>query len=149
MNGPTRTITVPATLENLERLTSMVSDHLRDHGVPEKESFEVDLAVDEACTNVIRYAYGPDGGMVTVTCSVAPCEVRVCICDQGHPFDPLAVQAPDLTGGIDDRPVGGLGVHLIRSLMDHVTWEYRDGKNILCMTRHLREPVDDDESDSL
>ena len=149
MSRKTRKITVPATLDHLEELTGMVSDHLRENGVPEKAAFEIDLALDEACTNVISYAYGPGGGDVTVECTVTPTEVDVCITDHGLRFDPLAVEAPDLTGGVEDRPIGGLGVHLIRSLMDRVTYEYLDEKNILCMTRFLKAPTEEGESDNL
>lgn len=150
MNRKTRTITVPATLDHLEALTGMVTEHLSDHEIPEKMAFEVDLAVDEACTNVIRYAYGPGGeGDVTVVCSVDPHEVRVCIMDQGVPFNPLGVKPPDLTGDVEDRAIGGLGVHLIRTLMDRVTYHYRQGRNILCMTKVLTVIPENEKSDNL
>ncbi|MCU0633074.1 MAG: ATP-binding protein [Methanolinea sp.] len=149
MSRETRRITVPATLEHLATLTVTVTDLLREHGIPEKNVFEVDLAVDEACTNVIRYAYGAGQGEVTVECTVTPDEVEVCISDHGHRFDPLAVETPDLTGGVEDRPIGGLGVHLIRSLMDRVTYEYREGKNILCMAKVRERGANAGESDHL
>lgn len=150
MTRKTRRITVPATIERLEALTGMVTDHLSDHAIPEKLAFEVDLAVDEACTNVIRYAYGPSGeGDVTVVCTVTPRDVRVCIMDQGIPFNPLNVREPDLSGDVEDRAVGGLGVHLIRTLMDRVTYDYRGGKNILCMTKFLAAPPEEEKSDNL
>lgn len=147
--GVTRRLTVPATLGHLEDLTSMVTGLLREQGFPEKTIFEMDLAVDEACTNVIRYAYAPGEGEVTVECTVTPTAATVCIIDCGHPFDPLAVEPPDLSGGVEDRPIGGLGVHLIRSLMDTVTYEYTGGKNILCMTRSRTEGLPESESDHL
>lgn len=128
-------LTLPATLEHLEDLTGMVSEHLEAHGVSERDLFEVDLAVDEACTNVIKYAYGPEGGSVQLECLVTDSEVKVCITDSGRPFNPLEVEIPDLTAGLEDRPIGGLGVHLIRSLMTEVEYEYRDHRNVLCMTR--------------
>ena len=145
----TRSLTVPATLEHLEALTGMVTGFLREQGFPEKTVFEMDLAVDEACTNVIRYAYAPGDGEVTVECTVSPTCARVCITDNGHPFDPLAVKTPDLTGGVEERPIGGLGVHLIRSLMDMVTYEYAAGKNILCMTKSREDVPSGSESDHL
>jgi serine/threonine-protein kinase RsbW len=135
MTRAVRSLTLPATLEHLEELTGMVSEHLEAHGVSEKDLFEVDLAVDEACTNVIKYAYGPRGGSVHLECLVTDSEVCVCITDSGRPFNPLEVEVPDLTAELDDRPIGGLGVHLIRSLMNEVKYEYRDGRNVLCMTR--------------
>ncbi|OPY45728.1 MAG: serine-protein kinase RsbW [Methanoregulaceae archaeon PtaU1.Bin222] len=150
MKRNTRTITVPATLDHLEALTGMVTEHLSAHMIPEKVAFEVDLAVDEACTNVIRYAYDPGGeGDVTVICSIDPHEVRVCIMDQGVPFNPLDVKPPDLTGDVEDRAIGGLGVHLIRTLMDRVSYHYRQGKNILCMTKGLPIHPKDEKSDNL
>lgn len=144
-----RRITVPATLENLEALTGMVAEFLREHGFPEQSIFETDLAVDEACTNVIRYAYAPEEGEVTVVCTVTSGGATVCITDSGRPFNPLDVAAPDLSGSIEDRPIGGLGVHLIRSLMDEVTYEYVEGKNILCMTRYRGDGSPRSNSDHL
>lgn len=149
MSERTREITLPAILENLGVLTGMISDHLREHGVPGKEAFAVDLAVDEACTNVIKYAYGSGVGEITVACTVDPGEVRVCISDGGTPFDPLEVRAPDLSGSVEDRPIGGLGVHLIRSLMDRVSYEYRGGRNVLCMAKCWNASPGNGESDNL
>lgn len=150
MNPKTRSITVPATIDHLEALTGMVTSHLSDHSVPDKVAFEVDLAVDEACTNVIRYAYEPAGeGEVTVVCTVTPCEVSVCIMDLGVPFNPLNVREPDLSGDVEDRAIGGLGVHLIRTLMDKVSYDYRGGKNILCMTKFLAATPEEEKSDNL
>lgn len=145
----TRRITVPATLEHLESLTGMVTGFLKEEGFPEKNIFEMDLAVDEACTNVIRYAYAPGEGEVTVECTVTPDGAKVCIIDCGNPFDPLAVEAPDLSGSVEDRPIGGLGVHLIRSLMDSVTYQYTGGRNILCMTKTRGGVLPGSESDNL
>lgn len=147
--GVTRRLTVPATLGHLEELTGMVTGLLKEHGFPEKTIFEMDLAVDEACTNIIRYAYMPGEGEVTLECTVTPTSATVCIIDSGHPFDPLAVEPPDLSGGVEDRPIGGLGVHLIRNLMDTVTYEYTGGKNILCMTRFRKPGEQSNESDHL
>lgn len=98
----------------------------------------LNLALEEAVTNVILYAY-PEGsdGLVDIEAVIRKDQLRFVISDSGKPFDPTAAPEADITLGVDDRPIGGLGIFLVRNIMDDVRYERTDGKNILTMTKNL------------
>jgi anti-sigma regulatory factor (Ser/Thr protein kinase) len=98
----------------------------------------LNVALDEAVSNAINHGYD-DGarGEIAVRLRHRPGSVLVEIEDDGRPFDPLQTPPPDLTSPLAERPIGGLGVHLIRNLMDEVTYARHDGRNILKMVKNL------------
>jgi len=98
--------------------------------------FAIQLAVDEACSNTILYGY-PDGepGTITIACTADGETVRVTVTDDGVPFDPLTVPPPRLDIPAEERPIGGLGIHFIRTVMDSVTYAREGGKNVLSMEK--------------
>ena len=93
------------------------------------------LAVEEAITNVIVHGYREQGGEVDVTCRATRGIVEVQIEDAASPFNPLLLPEPDLTTDIEDRHVGGLGIFLIRQVMDEIVYRYENGKNILVLVK--------------
>lgn len=97
----------------------------------------LNLALEEAITNVIMYAY-PEGadGVVNIDATVDGKNVSVVIADNGIAFDPTAKEEIDITAGIDERPIGGLGIHLVRTIMDNVSYERKEEKNILTITKN-------------
>jgi len=97
----------------------------------------LNLALEEAITNVIMYAY-PEGtdGVVNIDATVDGKNVSVVIADNGIAFDPTAKEEIDITAGIDERPIGGLGIHLVRTIMDNVNYERKEEKNILTITKN-------------
>ena len=99
---------------------------------------QVHLAVEEAVVNVINYAY-PDGkgGFVTVKAMSDGHELRLVVIDSGVPFDPTRREKTDVTLSVEDRPVGGLGIFLVRELMDSINYERVDGRNILMMIKNI------------
>lgn len=100
--------------------------------------FEVQTAVDEACTNIMKYAYPEKGGVITVTCEMQGNDFVVTIKDKGKPFDPSSVPPPDLEADLDKRKIGGLGIHLMRKLMDDVSYSFDAEKgNRLVMRKML------------
>lgn len=102
-------------------------------------AMSLNLALEEAVTNVILYAY-PEGtdGMVEITAIIRPKkEIEFIVDDSGRPFDPTAAERPDLELSVDDRPVGGLGIHIVRSIMDMVSYTREGGHNILKMKKML------------
>ncbi len=125
-------IRVPARLENLEKLVEFALDALRRTGVGEREAAPVHLAIDEACTNCISYAY-PEGqeGEIELACRIEPEEIVFTIRDWGRPFNPLKAEAPDLSLGIEDRPVGGLGIYLMKKSCDRLEYRREEGANVL------------------
>lgn len=101
-----------------------------------KGVFEVRTAVDEACTNIIKYAYPGQNGMITITCEKRGDDFVVTIKDNGKPFDPSSVPPPDLGADLDKRKIGGLGTYLMRILMDDVSYSFDAKKgNTLVMRK--------------
>ena len=114
---------VDARVENLAAIRAFIEQACARAGAPSSACFDLKLAVDEACTNIIEHGYaGGTGGAISIACDATPHEMRVTIVDSGRAFDPAAVSAPDLSAGWEDRVVGGLGWHLIRRSVDEVDY---------------------------
>ena len=103
-------------------------------------TFRVSLVIDELAQNVVDYAYSDTHGDVEVAVTSRDETVVIEIVDEGQPFDPLTeAPAPDLTSPIEDRPIGGLGVHFTTTLMDDVEYSRESGRNCLkIVTRKVR-----------
>ena len=99
----------------------------------------LNLALEEAVTNVILYAY-PEGsdGLVDIEAIIHKDHLKFIISDSGKAFDPTAAPEVDITLDVEDRPIGGLGIFLVRNIMDSVQYERVDGKNILTMSKNLQ-----------
>lgn len=100
--------------------------------------FTLRLVVEEIVVNIVNYAY-PEGvdGELNVGITASDTEITLVFSDGGTPFDPLAKDDPDTTLGIDERPIGGLGIFLVKQMMDTVTYRYENGCNILTMSKLL------------
>lgn len=123
-----------ASLENLEELVAHVSGSARDAGLDTKRISEIQIATEEALVNVMSYAYGSGQGEVEVACGAAGADDFVIeITDGGEPFDPLSMAEPDTSADVFERKIGGLGILLIRKLMDEVRYRREGGRNILTM----------------
>lgn len=98
----------------------------------------LNLALEEAVTNVIMYAY-PKGsdGLVDIEAVIRPSSIDFAIIDSGIPFDPTTVPEAQVDASLEDRPIGGLGIYLVRSIMDSVSYRRYEGKNILSMTKKI------------
>ncbi|MGR8934351.1 MAG: ATP-binding protein [Gammaproteobacteria bacterium] len=99
---------------------------------------QVNLALEELIVNTIDYGY-PDGrgGTIDVLIETGAGEIRITLEDDGDAFDPFALQPPDLSLAIEDRPVGGLGIHLVRSYMDSYRYDCVNGRNRIVLDKHL------------
>ena len=130
------------TLKNASRqvghLSSFVKDVLARLPLPPKQAGEIRLAVEEAVVNVMEYAY-PVGteGNVTVEVKSDGRQVKFVISDTGVAFDPTKRSDADTTLSAEDRPIGGLGILLVRKLMDSINYERVDGKNILTLRKTI------------
>ena len=99
---------------------------------------KLNLALEEAVANVILYAYpGDREGRVDIDAFIGEGRLTFLITDSGVPFDPTAKADPDLSAGVEERPIGGLGIHLVRTIMDTVSYERRGEKNILTLTINI------------
>ena len=132
-------LTVEARPESIPRIIDFVDGELDGLGCPVKTKTQIDIAIDELCSNIARYAYDGESGKMTVTVEgeSAPGTVSISFQDEGKPFNPLASEDPDVTLSARERRVGGLGIFLVRKSMDDVRYEYRDGKNILTIRKTL------------
>lgn len=131
-------IQLPAKIENMELLVQFISDIARKLGFSGKRVKEIELATEEALVNIINYAYPDHSGDIKVTCTQDPSKALVIkIEDTGIAFDISSLKDPDISAGISDREVGGLGVFLIRKLMDKVQYHRKNKKNILELVIHI------------
>ena len=127
--------TLPAVTEALPGLLDALAAWLDEHGVLAPPRDDLLLALDEAVSNVIEHGYSDVPGRMTVSAREATGGIELRVADDASPFDPLAAPLPDLDAPLEDRPIGGLGVFLIRQLMDRVEYRREDGQNVLVMSR--------------
>lgn len=130
-------LTVIATLENYDQVAEFVEGELEKREVPMEAEAQIDIALDEIYTNVVKYAYGDDPGEVTVRLDFTEDykSVKMTISDAGIPYDPLKRPDPDVSLEAEARQIGGLGIYMVKKLMDEVSYEYRGGMNILRMRK--------------
>lgn len=138
--GTAKELTVEATVDNLNKVTSFVEEALEENGCPMKAQMQINIAIDEIFSNISYYAYQPNTGDVTVQLEISeePAEVTITFIDQGIPYDPLSQEEPDTTLSADERKIGGLGIFMVKKSMDDLSYEYKDGKNILKMKKAFR-----------
>lgn len=132
-------LSVNATIENIAPVTDFVNGELEALDCPKRVQRQIDVAIDELFGNIAHYAYNPDVGPATVRVEVTqePLAVVITFIDHGVPYDPLSREAPDVHAPLEARQPGGLGIFLVRQTMDDVTYEYKDGENILSIKKRL------------
>ena len=130
---------VAARVENLDIVNEFIDEKLEAVGCSPRIQMQVDLAVEEIFINIASYAYRPGEGPVTIRVSVEEDPIRVILTfiDNGKPFDPLAREEADVTLPVEKRRIGGLGIFLVKKTMDSVTYEYKDGQNILTVVKNV------------
>ncbi len=137
MSARRQTLTLRNDLGELERLTAFIDAFCAPLRPSEKDVMSFQLALEEAVTNVIQHAYR-DGAEHTFTVALhagADDRVTAVLTDDGPAYDPLARPEVDITRPLEEREIGGLGVHLVKKLMDVARYERRDGRNILTLER--------------
>ena len=132
-------LTIDATVENIEKVTEFVNERLEACDCPMKAQMQIDVAIDELFSNISHYAYDPDVGPATVRVETKkdPLSVIITFIDNGKPYDPLAKTDPDVTLSAEDRKIGGLGIFLVKKTMDDVSYEYKNGQNILTIKKNI------------
>ena len=132
-------LTITATVENIEAVTDFVNEQLEAYDCPMKAQMQIDIAIDELFGNIAHYAYNPDVGEATVKVEVIedPMSVIITFIDNGVPYDPLKKADPDTSLSADEREIGGLGIFMVKKTMDEVSYEYKDGQNILKIKKNL------------
>jgi len=132
-------LVIDATVENIEKVTEFVDGQLEQLGCPVTAQMQIDLAIDELFGNIAHYAYSPEVGAATVRVEVTeqPLAVIVTFIDKGVPYDPLKGEEPDITLSAEERQVGGLGIYIVKKSMDEISYEYKDGQNILKIKKNF------------
>ena len=137
-NGPEQLadeeITVEAKIENLETVLGVLGARLEKTNCPMRVKMQIELAVEEAFVNVANYAYGDKVGEARIRFANDN-GITITLMDQGTPYDPLKREDPDVSLPAEVRPIGGLGVYMVKKTMDEVGYEYADGWNVLKMRK--------------
>jgi serine/threonine-protein kinase RsbW len=132
-------LTLPGDLACLERLSAWIDEFCALHAVPDETHYHLNVALEEMVINAIKHGQcGMAEDAIRVIMELADGEIRITVSDSGKAFNPLDVPEPDLGGDIARRPVGGLGIHLVRCLMGSVRYERRDERNWLYLTKPVK-----------
>jgi serine/threonine-protein kinase RsbW len=132
------TLSLYADLSCLETVHAFVAQTGYDMGLNGQNLANLQMVVDEACANVVQHAYGGQGGEMVLSIEAVGSCLQVTIRDWGQPFDPDKVPVPDLTAPLERRPLGGLGVYLMREMMDQVDYHFDpDDGNTLVMVKRI------------
>ena len=129
----------PARYDHLRAISAFVMDAIKDIPFDSRQRYAIDLAVDEACSNVIDHAYaGNDQGEIRISLDLLEIGLKITIQDDGAPFDPDCVVEPDLTSPLETRCERGLGVYLIHEVMDEASWDFSTpGVNQLTLLKYF------------
>ena len=132
-------MTIVAAVENIDQVTDFINAELEELNCPMRARVQIDVAIDEIFANIANYAYPNGTGSATVSFEATedPHGVRITFTDRGIPFNPLEKEDPDTTLGAEEREIGGLGIFMVKKSMDEMTYEYRDGQNVLCIRKRL------------
>ena len=130
-------LVIEATLENLSKVNDFVEEFLKEKECSPKVRMQLEVVVEEIFTNIANYAYGDDAGKVTIEGCLEDdaAKFRLKFMDHGVPYNPLKQPDPDITAGADERPVGGLGIFLVKNNVDDISYQHEDGQNILTIVK--------------
>ena len=131
------TFTFDASFDTLDEIREFVGEVARQGGFSDKEIYSIQLAADEASSNIIEHAYaGVGNGKIEIDCSISETELKIVMRDHGRSFDPSTVPEPNVKADLSERKIGGLGMYLMRKLMDEVSYKSSaDAGNVLTMIK--------------
>ena len=132
-------MTLSAVIESIPQVTAWIDEALENLACPMKAQMQIDVAIDEIFGNIAHYAYPDQPGMATVQYDFDEASrlFSITFLDRGIPFDPLKQIDPDTSLGVEEREIGGLGIFLVKKTMDDISYQYRDGCNILCLKKTI------------
>lgn len=129
-------LTVAAAKEQIPIISEFIANLMTASGFDPQKMFEVQLAAEEACTNIALYAYPERKGCIHIDAEVEEDRLELAIADEGIPFDPTARDTSISVANVEQRPIGGLGIALMKASVDGLSYELRDGKNILRLIKN-------------
>ena len=132
-----------SSLDELDQLCQNLETFGKKFGLSKKLIFEINLALDELFTNIISYGF-KDNQEHTIKVTLRPQNDELCLCieDDGKPFNPIDFETPNVSCSVEECKIGGLGIHIMKKLMDEVCYERCGGKNVL----NLKKKLETDES---
>jgi len=135
-----RKLTVKSTTDNLSRVREFIRGAASDSGFPEEDINKIILAVDEACTNVIKHAYKySPKGEISITAKKEKNKLTISIYDHGYHFNPGAIPEPDIEELHKQRKIGGLGMFLMKKLMDEVIYNISSDSNQVILVKYFNK----------
>jgi len=136
---PLLSVTLSNHLSELERLHQVLWQFGKEQDLPKNLINTMNLALEEIVTNVIEHGYEDNGEhSIIIRCSVQDGQVMAEVEDDGQPFNPLQSPDPDISKPLEDRPIGGLGIYLVRNVMDAFDYTYQEGKNQIRLKKRIR-----------
>ena len=130
--------TFDASDDKLHDVLSFVEEELEKHDVSMKTMMAINVAVEEIFVNIAHYAYEGRPGKAVVGMNFDEDNVHIYLVDNGIPFNPLEMKDPDITAGVDEREIGGLGIYMVKKSMDKCTYERRNNQNVFVMRKAIR-----------
>lgn len=129
---------LPAEREKLEEALCFVVENLERDECGMKAQMQIEVAVEELFVNIASYAYPPGSGSVTIEYSCENGVAEITLTDSGTPYDPLAKEDPDITLSVQERPIGGLGILMVKKTMDDMSYRSENGCNILTIKKQIK-----------
>jgi anti-sigma regulatory factor (Ser/Thr protein kinase) len=133
-----KTLQFTANFEYLDEIRDFVGEIAQSGGFNDKDVYNIQLATDEAASNIIEHAYrGVSDGLLEVSCGMKDDDITVILVDHGEPFDPSDIPMPNLKADLSERKIGGLGLYLMRKLMDDVKYvsDPQNNRNTLTLIK--------------
>ncbi|OGV49357.1 MAG: hypothetical protein A2017_01475 [Lentisphaerae bacterium GWF2_44_16] len=133
-----QTLKLPAKLESLHSAMEFLKNFFTDCRIDSSVAMQIELAVEEALVNIISYAYHDNDGDMELSCDISTDRKLTCvISDSGTAFDSLQKEEPDLSIPVEERAIGGLGIFLVRKMMDDVQYKRENDRNILTLMKKV------------
>jgi serine/threonine-protein kinase RsbW len=131
-------VTLANRLDEVGRIIDLVEAFAVEHRLGDDIAYAFSLGLDEVVSNVVKYAYDDSSHHdIAVTLRLGGGWLRAEVRDDGRAFDPLQAPAPDLDAPIEERPIGGLGIHIVRAMMDAVEYRRENGQNVLALAKRI------------
>lgn len=138
-NTKVEDITVEATIDNMKSVLDLAENLLTEASCPLPVVTRFLLSIEEIYVNVANYAYEDSVGNCRVQYTLSDSSMAIDVWDSGIPFNPLEREDPDITLKAEDRKIGGLGIFMTKTMMDEITYEYKDGQNHIWMKKSWAE----------
>ena len=130
-------ITIENDIEQIQEVIEELNAFGRVHKISPKVTYQLGLSIDEILTNIISYGYEEEDREIDVRISFKDNTVNVQFSDDGKAFNPIEFSPPDMDTGLEERELGGLGIHLVKSMMDGIDYKREKDKNILILTKKV------------